>query len=294
MKKIIAALLLLAGFLTPSAIAGVPCTLPFTLTNGTTADATQVMANYNALVACLNQAAHAGANSDITSLTGLTTPITPTQGGSLVFSGADSSGTPNALVIASTTPAAFTLTKGFGVLFKVGSGSNTGPTTVNVNGLGNINVFRASTIGPIALAGGEFVNGFTSVIIYDGTQFQLVSANSVLGYGIVTLSGVEQNITGGAIITTLNLASGSFTADCGQRPLQTIANNGAFTISAPGNDSACDILVTNGGGAGAVSFSGFTTGPNTGDAFTTTPGNNFIIHIERIAGISTWVNKALQ
>lgn len=55
---------------------------PFTLTNGQTADATQVMANFNNLLNCgNNNLAHNGANSDITSLSGLTTPISVAQGG---------------------------------------------------------------------------------------------------------------------------------------------------------------------------------------------------------------------
>lgn len=55
---------------------------PFTLTNGQTADATQVMANFNNLLNCANNnLAHNGANSDITSLSGLTTPLAQTEGG---------------------------------------------------------------------------------------------------------------------------------------------------------------------------------------------------------------------
>mgnify|MGYP001599386539 FL=1 len=61
---------------------GLVVTLPFTLTNGTTADASQVMANYNALVTAFTLAAEAGVNSSITALTGLTTPIPPASGGS--------------------------------------------------------------------------------------------------------------------------------------------------------------------------------------------------------------------
>ena len=293
MKKFFAAVLFSALF-APTATAGVPCTLPFTLTNGSTADATQVMANYNALVTCLTNAAHAGANADITSLTALSTPISPGQGGSLVFSGADSTGTANALVVSSTVPPGFTLTKGFGVLFKVGSGTNTGATTLNVSGLGALALTRPSSIGPIGLAGSELVNGEMVVVIYDGTQFQLVSASALFGYNIATRSDPGQVITGGAIVTTLTLSSSSQTIDCGQRPLQFISNIGSLTLSAPSNDGACDILVNNTGSAGTISFSGFTTGPNTGDALTATPGSNFIIHIERIAGIATWVNKALQ
>jgi hypothetical protein len=56
--------------------------LPYTLTNGTTADANQVMADLNDIVTGVNNnAAHNGPNSDITSLTGLTTPLTTAQGG---------------------------------------------------------------------------------------------------------------------------------------------------------------------------------------------------------------------
>lgn len=57
-------------------------TLPVILQNGTVADADQVMADFNAIVAAVNtNAAHNGANSDITSLTGLTTPLPISEGG---------------------------------------------------------------------------------------------------------------------------------------------------------------------------------------------------------------------
>ncbi len=56
--------------------------IPFNLTNGTLADATQVMGNFNTIVSDVNtNAAHNGANSDITSLTGLTTPLPAGEGG---------------------------------------------------------------------------------------------------------------------------------------------------------------------------------------------------------------------
>jgi hypothetical protein len=69
---------------TAQALASPNCTLPNTLTNGTTADANQVMGNFNAIIGagCVGSAASAGANSDITSLNGLTSPV-PTRGGFL-------------------------------------------------------------------------------------------------------------------------------------------------------------------------------------------------------------------
>ena len=55
---------------------------PFTLANGQTADATQVMSNFNNLLNCANNnLAHNGANSDITSLSALSTPLSVAQGG---------------------------------------------------------------------------------------------------------------------------------------------------------------------------------------------------------------------
>lgn len=54
----------------------------YNLTNGTTADANQVMSNFNnVLNGVNNNAATNGVNSNITQLTGLTTPLTVAQGG---------------------------------------------------------------------------------------------------------------------------------------------------------------------------------------------------------------------
>jgi hypothetical protein len=90
MKKLLLALAFLWLVVPPGpARATVSCTVPFNLTNGTTADATQVMANYNAILSCLStSAASSGSNSDITALNGLTTPITPAQGGAQARCGA--------------------------------------------------------------------------------------------------------------------------------------------------------------------------------------------------------------
>ena len=56
--------------------------LPYTLQNNTTNDANQVMADLNQVVANVNaNGAENGANSSITSLSGLTTPLSIAQGG---------------------------------------------------------------------------------------------------------------------------------------------------------------------------------------------------------------------
>lgn len=55
--------------------------------------------------------------------------------------------------------------------FTVGTGlTNTGATTLNVNGLGAKNIF----IGPNTLQGGELQQAQAIDVVYDGTQFQLI------------------------------------------------------------------------------------------------------------------------
>lgn len=113
--------------------------------------------------------------------------------------------------------------------------------------------------------------------------------------GATLLRNVEdQTITGGARVTSKSIATGSFTVDPGDRPLQHITNNGAFTITAPANDGSILLLVTNGASAAAITFTGFQVGTSTGDALTTTDGHDFLIQIARINSIATYIIKALQ
>lgn len=83
MKKLILGALAALSLLAASPALALNCSsYPNTLTNGTTADANQVMANFNTIMACANSnLAHNGANSDITSLSTLSTPLSTSQGG---------------------------------------------------------------------------------------------------------------------------------------------------------------------------------------------------------------------
>lgn len=174
MRKILAALIV--AFST-AAHAGVPCSVPFNLTNGTTADASQVMANYNAILSCLaNNTAASGVNSDITQLLGLSAPISPTQGGSSSYSGGSVSGT-NSIVVASTTPTGWALPGLVGqkITF-VATGSNSGATQLNVGSSGLKNFLRITPSGPVPMVGGEIVTGQIVEATWDGTQYQMTSA----------------------------------------------------------------------------------------------------------------------
>lgn len=85
---------------------------------------------------------------------------------------------------------------------------------------------------------------------------------------------------------TLNSANGNY---------QYFTSNAAYTITAPTQDCAIDILITNGTGASTITFSGFTvqTG-GTGDTYATTASNQYLLSVRRINSVSTYVWKALQ
>ncbi len=238
-------------------LANVTCSLPFTLTNGTIADATQVMANYNALVTCFTNAAAAGANNDITSLSGLTTPITPGEGGSNVYIGSAPTASGADLTIATTSPTNYANTRGYTVIFTAVA-TNTSVQTLSVNGQTKKNIFKQSTAGPVALSGGEIVPNQQYLATYDGTQFQINPVPSIaVGWGLqaqtATLTGI--NLTNppygfnSCINMTLSATVGSgllgvqlFAADTGTAPTaqhpilcpfrdSTVANGGPIWVS---------------------------------------------------------------
>ncbi len=133
--------------------------LPFTLTNGTTADASQVMADFNAIVSDVNTNAF--------SLTNVAT-----------FTGGVSTGSANAQIVATVAPTGFTLSAGKAVIFIAGY-SNSGATTLNVQSSGATAVRKPSSGGPVALSGGEIFVGNAYQAIYDGTYWQLVGGSNV-------------------------------------------------------------------------------------------------------------------
>jgi hypothetical protein len=162
--------------------------LPFILQNNTVADASQVMADFNQITnSMLTNCAAAGANSDITSLGALSTPISAPQGGTSIWLGAASSGTANVQTVTTTSPpSGFSLTTGYRVTFPVGV-ANTGATTLNVNGTGALNVFRQTPSGVLPLVGGEFVVSQRLLVEYDGVQWELLGSSAqVGGYGAFT------------------------------------------------------------------------------------------------------------
>lgn len=256
MKKFLAALFLLLPF---AASAQIIPTLPVTLTNGTLADANQVMSNFNTIVTGVNtNGAKNGANSDITALTALTTPLTPAEGGSSVYTGGGS-GTANAQLVVTPTPINFTLRSGNTVNF-IPSVTNTGPTTLGVAGTAGTAVLRQTAAGLQPLAGGEIFLGQIATVIYDGTQYELInsasSANvqpcSELNYQGVTIptgylaedGTAKSRTTFAALFSCLSMTGVAATTTSGSASV-VVPNSALFQVGwfAGGNNITCNSTV---------------------------------------------------
>lgn len=70
---------------------------------------------------------------------------------------------------------------------------NTGATTINLNSIGAKNIYQYGA----ALSGGELVSGTPAVVVYDGTQFNLVSTspNRTIRATQATTSGTSVEFT---------------------------------------------------------------------------------------------------
>jgi hypothetical protein len=211
-------------------------------------------------------------------------------GGGSSFIGVSSSaatGTANALTF-TTTP--FTLQTGSLVVFFPGA-TNTGPTTLAINGAAPVAIKRKTPTGLVPFVGGELLAFLAAIASFDGTQYQLEDPGAVAYTNLA-----DQNITGGANVTSLANGAGTVNVDCGLRPLQYVPNVGAFTINAPANDGSCILNIENGVGASAtVSFGGgFTVGANTGDPIDNVNGHKFTVSIWKIHGVASYSIRALQ
>lgn len=123
--------------------------------------------------------------------------------------------------------------------------TNTGATTIDVNGLGAKNIYKWSSGSLVALSGGDLRSGGIYEISYDGTQFQLMNAPVA---SIVSVSQGDLNTSTGTFSGLANIPIASFL---------TIGNG----VGLPGGtygffvDSRGDLSVPMGWWLGAISTS---------------------------------------
>lgn len=91
-----------------------------------------------------------------------------------------SSGTANAQTLVVANYSANLV--GVPISFIVGF-TNTGPTTININGIGAANVFRQSSIGPVALSGSELSVGEMVTVVWTGSYYQITSYTDMTPIG---------------------------------------------------------------------------------------------------------------
>lgn len=212
-------------------------TLPATLVNGVTADAPTVQSMFDYIKSQVNSnAAAAGANSDITALVGLTTPLGRSFGGSTAFiSTSASTGTANAQVVSALVPNSFSLTEGNRFYFEAGF-TNTGATTLNLNLTGATAVRKQTASGLAALTGGEIVAGTVVSGYFDGTYHVLLDDKTAAFGPATNLASATTTDLGtiasrNVVITGTTTITGFGSSASTARPLYFIRFTGALTLT---------------------------------------------------------------
>lgn len=125
-------------------------------------------------------------------------------------------------IIGSATPALTAYTAGNAFTFVV-AGSNTSAVTLNVDGLGAKAITRDGTT---ALVSGDMVTGEVVLVVYDGTQFQVLNGNSFTNLnvsGTLSVTGVA-TLTAQPILSSLT-ASSAVATDA-SKGLVSVTNTG--------------------------------------------------------------------
>ena len=139
----------------------------------------------------------------------------------------------------------------------VASGTNTGATTLNIDSLGAKNITR----GTAALAAGDIISGAVALVVYDGTQFQLLSIiRSIQTNGTIASAGTTNigaanaeylSVSGTTTITAFDAVVAGIYRVLQFQGALTLTHNGTSLIL-PG---AANITTAAGDVAGFVSLS---------------------------------------
>jgi hypothetical protein len=188
------------------------------------------------------------------------------------------------------TPALTAYTAGQ-MFYFVAGGANTGAVTLNIDGLGARNMTRH---GSVALVAGDILSGEVSVVVYDGTRFQLLNPAS---YTNLNVTGVL-SLAAGAVGTPSLAASGDLNTGLWFPAADTIAfstnggdrvridSSGRFGIGTEGNALANVLtLYRTGSTQAAMAAGNSNTGLNGALFGVDTAGNAIVNQTQALATI---------
>jgi hypothetical protein len=219
-KKLTGSLFLaLAAMATPASAQNCPA-YTYTFTNGQNADASEVNSNFNTIMTCANSNfAHitaGGANSDITSFSGLTTPLSAAQGGTGTTGGAsgDLSGFPNPEVLSTHLSVALPVNQG-----------GTGATSFRMTGGAEYPIASASTTDlGTATSNAVGISGTTTITSFGS------SASTSNPYYFLRFTGAMQ-LTYNATSMILNSGGSSYTTTAGDTAVAQYLGSGNWKVS---------------------------------------------------------------
>ena len=137
-----------------------------------------------------------------------------------LYGGVDT-GSPNAYVLTYNAPYT-SYTQGNPIIYWIASNSNTGPSTINVNNLGIVNIVNPNGS---PLTAGQIVNNQMTQIVWQGGQFILTSIGATAGLQIGTF-GQEANLASAA------------TTDLGSTGTHVVNVTGSSVITSFGTSAA--------------------------------------------------------
>ncbi len=253
-------------FFRPSVIVG---TLPVTLLNGTTADATQVMSDFNWVVNQVNANAVPLASAALTNannnFTVIQSGVSATQPANFpiasqiqgdVFNTFQSTLGTNAIT-ARMSALALTAWPTDAVFSFIPSQTNTGPANITVDSAGSSIIFSMGS----TLVGGELRAGVPAIVKRDATKLNLVNSSNVRFdlASATSSSSVRMLISSGPRPITL-----------AHQPTVTTIASGSGTYNSPATCTRLWIRLIGAGGGGGGSNSGGSAGGNGGNGGDTT------------------------
>jgi len=125
--------------------------------------------------------------------------------------------------------------------------------------------------------------GDSVMLVSDGANWHVA-----MGYlGLKLGSGYHSNVYDNGTVT-----SGTLTCDPEESNFHKVINGGTFTLGVPSEDCNIILQVTNNGDANTITTSSFTQ--VSGDAISTTDGDDFFFHITVVGSFSRLFVEALQ